>query len=286
MKTILIGLFVLSIGLCHAQDGLEGVFVERYYTTSNSDTSNSLISGIREAGLTTYRIYVDLKPGFTFQAAFGAPGHPLIIRSSKSFYNHPGAGTVYANILPERAQITEAAYLDSWITAGAAGENLLGLPKIYDDTIRDPYMSIGKTVFTHKSKKDGIALSECDGMKRSTNVPFATLYQLETSLHALGSEELGNEVIIENGAWACMGKGAKGADSLTTNCVLIAQLTTSGSLDFELNLLIGAPNGTSQKYVAKNPDLGEWLHEDLVFSTLNRKDKRNRGKLNKKGTRK
>jgi hypothetical protein len=286
MKTILICFFVLVSAICVGQDGLEGVFVERYYVTSKSDTSNSLATGIRSEGLVTYRVFVDLKPGYTFQAAYGAPGHPLFLRSSEKFYNHPGAGTVYSNILPEKALNRDKAYLDSWVSVGAAGENLMGVPKVYDDTLRDPSLQLGKTIFLNKSKKAGIPLSEKDGVARGENIPFATLYQLETALNALGTDATGNEVLIENGAWACMGIGAKGVDSLTTNCVLIAQLTTSGSLEFELNLLIGAPNGTSQKYVAKNPDLGEWLHDDLIFSTLDRKDKRNKGKLNKKGTRK
>jgi len=64
--------------------------------------------------------------------------------------------------------------------------------------------------------------------------------------------------------------------------VLIAQITTAGDLKFELNLLIGAPNGTSQKYVAKNPTFGEWVHPDLIFDSTKKKSKKKKNKSKKR----
>ena len=120
-----------------------------------------------------------------------------------------------------------------------------------------------------------IPLYEKDGMKRAEFVPFPTFYQMDSLSFVLGSSTLSNKLKVTNGAWACLGKGSAGADSLSTNCVLIAQLTTQGNLNFELNLLIGAPNGTSQKYVAKNPvgEESEWTHPDLIFNSERKKNK-------------
>ena len=70
------------------QDGLEGVIVEKFYVSTEADNAGKLYSGDLPKGSVTYRIYVDLKPGFRFQAAYGSPQHPLVIESTKNFYNH------------------------------------------------------------------------------------------------------------------------------------------------------------------------------------------------------
>ena len=71
---------------------------------------------------------------------------------------------------------------------------------------------------------------------------------------------------IENGAWACMGKGAYGANPNGENLVLIAQLTTRGKLSFGLNVMIGSPDGKSERYVYQNPG-----QDEAQLSTLLRK---------------
>jgi len=260
-----------------AQDGLEGIIVEKYYVSTAADQKASLYSGELPVGSVTYRIYVDLKPGYTFQAAYGTPLNPLFIKSTKPFYNHTESGITHPNILPERTLKKNITLLDSWLTVGAAGENHLGILKINDDDIPDDFVKFEKGYLENKSGKKDYSILQKDGLQRSDVLPFPTFYQMDSCLYHLGSLTNGNSLVVENGAWACMGKGAFGADSLTTNNVLIAQLTTAGELSFELNLLIGAPNGTSQKYVAKNPDLGVWVHNDLTYSGKSqRKKKKNR----------
>jgi hypothetical protein len=49
------------------------------------------------------------------------------------------------------------------------------------------------------------------------------------------------------------------------NRVCIAQITTAGSLDYELNLLINSPEGKSQKYVATNAsEPNEFVAKSLI----------------------
>jgi hypothetical protein len=48
------------------------------------------------------------------------------------------------------------------------------------------------------------------------------------------------------------------------NRVLLAQLTTNGKLSFELNLQIGATNGTIIQFVAKNPKGAEIQSKHLI----------------------
>jgi hypothetical protein len=281
MRAIYLIQFALLSLSSFAQDGLEGIIIERYYVSSKSDNAGALHSGDLPEGSVTYRIYVDLKPGFTFQAAYGSPGHPLILKSTQPFFNHIEAGTTHPNILPERTLSSNIALLDSWLSVGAAGENHMGVLKEYDSDTPDEFLRFESNYFMNKVHKKDLTPRMRDGLSRSDSLPFPTFFQLDTCLLFLGSATKGNLIYTENGAWACMGKGAMGVDSLTTNTVLIAQLTTAGELSGELNLLIGAPNGTSQKYVAKNPQNGEWLHKDLILDP-NKKQSHKKGKSKKR----
>ena len=263
---------VLASFQIFAQDGLEGIVVEKFYVSTDEDNAGKLFSGELPKGSVTYRLYVDLKPGYRFQAAYGTPTHPLTIQSSENFFNHIEDGNIQPNIIPERACRKNIALLDSWLSVGACVEGHLGILKESYDTISDKLLTFEKGYFLNEMNVT--PLNEKDGMKRTDNVPFPTFYQMDSLAFVLGSSTLSNKLKLTNAAWACLGKGSMGADSLSSNCVLIAQLTTHGSLNFELNLLIGAPNGTSQKYVAKNPvgEEGEWTHPALIFNTENKKN--------------
>jgi hypothetical protein len=63
-----------------------------------------------------------------------------------------------------------------------------------------------------------------------------------------------------------MGKGVSGVDSLGSNTILIAQITTKGKLSYELNLLLRDANGSTVKYVAKDPIEKEVLHKSLILN--------------------
>jgi len=256
-----------------AQDGLEGIIVEKFYVSTKADNAGKLHSGDLPKGSVTYRIYVDLKPGYRFQAAYGSPTHPLIIESSENFFNHIEAGNIHPNIIRERNYKKNVTLLDSWLSVGGCAEGHMGILKESDDTISDKLIIFEKGYF--RNKKKIIPLYEKDGMKRAEFVPFPTFYQMDSLASVLGSSTLSNKLKIDNAAWACMGKGSVGADSLSTNCVLIGQLTTHGNLNFELNLQIGSPDGSSQRFVAKNPiaELGEFTHPDLIFNSEKKRNK-------------
>jgi hypothetical protein len=256
-----------------AQDGLEGIVVEKFYVSTKADNAGKLYSGDLPEGSVTYRIYVDLKPGFRFQAAYGSPQHPLVIESTENFYNHLENGNTQPNIIPERTYKKNITLLDSWLSAGACVEGHLGILKGYDDTISDDFIVFEKGYF--KGKKKSVPLYEIDGMKRSAVLPVPTFFQMDFLSKVIGTTTSEKRIFTDNGAWASLGKGSVGADSLSTNCVLIAQLTTVGELSFELNLLIGAPNGSSQKYVARNPitEESEWTHPELIFNSNSKKNK-------------
>ncbi len=276
MKSTLISFFLIfclfnsSYKFVYAQDGLEGIILEKFYISSKEDNSKPELSGHLAPGSVTYRIYVDLKPGYTFQAAYGTPNHELYIKSTNLFYNHVEYGAEYPNRIPLRTYSRNSSRLDSWLSSGGAGENQIGVLKTEDDTL-NVFKTLG-AYLKNNSKKMGISLEVVDGMKEQYNLTFPTFYQMDSTIKGLGTITNTNTIRVNNGAWASMGKGSQGADSLS-NKVLIAQLTTDGKLSYQLNLLIGTPDGKSEKYVAHNPIEGEFTHPDLYSVTIKMKKK-------------
>jgi hypothetical protein len=254
--------FVLATGQSFSQQGLEGIIVEKYYISTEEDNAHPELSGELTPGSITYRIYVDLKPGYTFQMAYGAPNHELFIKSTDLFYNHLEYGAEYPNRIPLRTYPRNCTRLDSWLSAGGAGENQVGVLKSEDDTLN--VLKTSGQYLKNDSKKMGLSLEVVDGLRERYNQTFPTFYQMDSTIKGLGSVTNTNTISVNNGAWACMGKGVQGADSLN-NKVLIAQLTTHGELSYQLNLLIGTPEGKSEKYVAHNPMEGEFTHSDLFL---------------------
>lgn len=255
-------LFNSSYNFVYCQGGLEGIILEKFYISTKQDNSKPELSGHLAPGSITYRIYVDLKPGYTFQAAYGTPNHELYIKSTNLFYNHVEYGAEYPNRIPLRTYSRNTSRLDSWLSVGGAGENQIGVLKSEDDTL-NVFKTSGAYLKNH-SKKMGVSLEVVDGMKEQYNLTFPTFYQMDSTIKGLGTITNTNTISTNNGAWACMGKGSQGADSLS-NKILIAQLTTDGKLSYQLNLLIGTPDGKSEKYVAHNPIEGEFKHPDLIL---------------------
>jgi hypothetical protein len=278
MRTLFFSLFIIIPSLLLAQDGLEGIIVEKYYVSTAEDAKAKNKSGDLPEGSVTYRIFVDLKPGFRFQAAYGTAEHPLKITSTEKFFNHDGAGTTHPNILPGRTLSQDVSLLDSWLSVGAASEFHLGIPKEYDTDAKSIEFKSG--YLENKISKKDFAIRERDGLAEAAVLPYPTFFQMDSCLKFIGSATNG---VVTDGAWAAMGKGSVGADSLTTNTVLIAQLTTKGQLSFELNLMIADTHGNSHKYVARNPVGREKTHAELIYQS-EKVAKKKRKKNNKKSS--
>lgn len=289
MKYLFTAFLVPCFLLTLAQPGLQSIYVETYYVCSPDDGKGQISSGPIDKGSVVYRIYADLEPGYRFQAAFGSPDHALEITSDKPFFNHNHSGSVQPNIIPERDLAKNITLLDSWLSVGAATENHLGIPRKYDMVVQDSHLRFQSGFLTNVVKTDEkdtgpltLPLSQCDGLVRSQVVPPPTFYMTDSVTWALSSVTRSNRVYIDNGAWACMGKGSVGADSTSGNHVLIAQLTTAGILQYKLNIMIGTPEGKSLRYVHSNPVDGEELHVALAGTfSYKANGKRRHGKRTK-----
>ena len=264
-KTSLFVFLFMSFVSMYAQDALEGIIVEKYYVSTKKDNSKKHLSGELAVGSTTYRIYVDMAPGCHFIMAYGSPAHPLEIKSTELIYNHSDIGSEHPIRIPERTYKRNIVALDSWITIGPAGENYMGVLK-EADTLKDygTVVPFEKGFLLSNKKEMGYSLQERDGFLRTEQIPNITLYNIDTSVNVLRMETKGKIFRVENGAWACMGKGVCGVDSLGSNTLLIAQITTKGQLSYELNFIIRNEKGETVKYVAKDPIEKEVLHKSLT----------------------
>ena len=267
MKTSLaLMLFFSFCYLCaESQSGLEHVIVEEYYNVVSADTIDGEYNGHIQKNAKTYRIYLDLLPGWRFQAAYGSEDHPLMIRSTEVFFNNTSMGSTIPNVIPRRCLGNNTVMLDSWLSVGSAGEDMIGVPLVEDDVL-------GTVLHDKQFLK---VLHQKDGLKQVEKLYRPTFFGIEKEVSVFDKKNSGSEFFTTNGAWACMGKGSVGFDSLGTNKILIAQLTTSGVLSFQLNVQLADPNGKSIRFVFSNPKEDEILQPELMFTSKKRtKNKR------------
>jgi len=257
-----------------SQNGLENIIVEKYYVSNANDTSANYFAGKLPLGSTTYRIFVDLKPGYRFQAAYGSPGHELKIETSTSFFNNTEHGSTIPNVIPQRTLKKNTVMLDSWLSVGSAGEDYFGILKTDDDSLET--IDHEKKFLKNIDQNIGESLTFKDGLIISENIPRPTFFAIDNEVEIFGNKKSGSSFLLTNGAWACLG-GSVGSDSLTKNRVLIAQMTTDGDFSFELNIQIGTPlPGVYQNYVARNP-----VENEISIPSLMYFDKKNRSNKEK-----
>ena len=251
-----------------SQKGLEGIIVEKYYIRGPGDTASPSINGFLPQGTVTYRIYVDMAPVFRFQACYGVQGHELLVKTTTRFFNNPLVDGVSANDIHPSTLSKGWAMLDSWLSVGAAALDYRAVLKAQDeDTVPSLAQSNTAGYLRNDDPSSGVTLMESDGMSFLRLQPIVNYYNLEQDLrvfdHRYANESPGL-IRTSDGAWASYG-GTVGVQP--ENQVLIAQLTTDGVLEFELNLQLAVPGGGKENYVARNPGEGEFTHPGLIYSS-------------------
>ena len=248
-------LFLIQFGNISAQykfvlthndsTALENVIVEKYYIADSSDYADSTF-GKLAPGSITYRIYIDMKPGYTLQLVYGDKVHELNIKTSTYFFNNTYLESITGYNINSKDLNKNTVALDSWITMGAASKIHTGILLSED--------------------KDGSlltrpAFAKSDGL---TNGVFPTLKSFNLDLNFFKDKKDAKSFSTNNGGWAALGGGGvKGPTE--SNRVLIAQLTTNGSLSFQLNIQIGTPSHSWVKFVSQNPGEGEIACKTLTY---------------------
>ena len=224
------------------KSAVEGIIVEKYYEYNSTDVLDTL-GGCLPKGSVTYRIYVDLKPNYNLQAVYGVNEHELFIKTTTQFFNNTNQGQGTGDYIDDTKIIGNTAMFDSYLTLGAANKSYFGIPKADD--------------------KDGSILklnsfASADGLMIGKIKPVTYFGVIPTFFNGYNTA---NTFYTNNGSWAMFG-GIKGPTE--DNKILIAQLTTDGTLSFELNIQIGTPTGASVNFVAKNPQKQEIKFEGLT----------------------
>ena len=259
MRKILAGLLLSLLStFAFAQNGLENIIVEKYYVSNAADSVGSI--GTLPVGSVTYRIYVDMLPGYKFQAAYGVAGHPLTLSTTTTFFNNEDRGATTPTYTKLQAR-GNTVMLDSWLSVGAACSGNFGILKSADDVAAGGATVINNTVPQILQNNDptaGIAISVQDGLYLGSPQPVTFVGISSSDLAMLdATSQAGSIFTTSNGSWASL-SGSTGPIA-STNQVLIAQITTDGVFHFELNIQIGTPTGNTENYVAANPTAGEIL---------------------------
>jgi hypothetical protein len=223
--------------------GLEGIQIETYgiHPVTVSDLNRE--SGL-PAGNVTYRVFVDMAPGYKLQALYGIPAHPLQIMTTGVFYNNQDFGGKSGDEINETLLNNYNVAFDSWITLGAATGNHYGIPREedYDGSVME-YSTFDKT--------DGLIAGRIPSLRFFRFMP--NFFQREDS----------SSFILNDGIWFVY-EGVKGITS--SNKVLVLQLTSSGALTLKLNLQLLSPLGEIEQFVYENAIDNEIIHNSLNIS--------------------
>ncbi len=262
IKNLLFGLGFSLLGLfVQAQNGLENIFVERYYVSNAADAAGSV--GVLPVGSVTYRIYADMLPGYKVQTIFGIPAHPLLMNTTTSFFNNEDYGAFIPTFSANNAK-KNTVMLDSWLSTGGACAGYNGILKPEDNGVGNFVNANG--LLQNNAAQAGIPLTTQDGMLTGT-VPNTGTLGLDAVIGVFGDGSAnGNTFLVNDGSWYCLA-GAAGPVP-ATNKVLIAQVTTDGTFHFELNIQIGTPTGGTENYVYSNPTGVELTIPSLIQTLL------------------
>lgn len=223
---------------------LKNVIIEKYYIATDEDIKDT-IGGKLAEGSITYRIFIELKKGYTLSAVYGTTSHPLFIETSTCFFNDTLLGSKTPDLISDKDINEHNIALDSWVSMGAT--------------------TIFHNGITKKEDKDGALLknkaqlSNADGYEFGDT--FKTLY-FGDNLKFFHDSINAKRFYADNFAWSNL----LGAEGVTPkNRILIAQLTTNGILSFELNIQVKTPEGNIIRFVSSKPEKTLEVNQTIPF---------------------
>lgn len=257
---------IVAIDVSAQDGGLEQIIVEKYYVSDENDTSVDDDGGPLPVGSVTYRVFVDMKPDYIFQAAYGEPGHELSIATSTSFFNNEDRGETFPGFGENRLD-DNTVMLDSWLSVGGACDECIGVLKTNDDGVNT--IENGDGVLQNADPSAGIPLTEQDG-HIAGNPEFVTTVGISADIDIFNNTNDAAAPSIfstTNGAWSSL-SGSMGPDP-NENIVLIGQFTTNGEFSFELNIQIRNETTIAvENYVAKDPVGDEIVIPSLIYPLI------------------
>ena len=266
MKKIVLGLSLLLSTFAFSQQrtaqGLENIIVEKYYISNAADSIKAdadaedagpdYVKGTLLSGSVTYRVYADLLPNYKLVSVYSDSSRKqdIIFKTATSFYNHP-AGDIHAT--GNKKDIANSVLaLDSYLTLGGAAKGFYGILKKDDDAVASWFTTNNPDgVLLNDAPAIGIPLTQKDGFIAGTGIQTPFLAGFDASILGDGTK-VGSSIETGIGAYYTTSV-VRGPDTVE-NKVLIAQITTKGRFQFELNILVQSMiDGRAQYFVAKNP---------------------------------
>lgn len=215
---------------------VEGVFVERIPASD---------------GLTTYRIFIDLEPDHVLQTIYGDAKHTLTLSTTTTFFNDSVHGVAFGEQLdPERLR-SDSGWADSFLAFGFASASHKAIP-LHLDT--DGSILECKGQQADRCEQDGLVYAE--RVPTTMNMNVATGYVNSVK---------GGLIQTDNGGWGVLG-GVKG--NTPENLVLVAQLTTNGTLSYALNVQVRRPDGIVLRCTPHATDNSEERHQPALRGTV------------------
>lgn len=256
MKNLFASIILLLMAGAVFGQGLEDIIIETYYISDANDATD-IDGGFLAEGSVTYRIYVDMAPGYEIQAVYGNAAHTLRISTTTEFFNNEDRGAISGHGIALNRWDDNTVALDSYLTLSAVTATTVGVLKS-EDTNGAVANSDGFVQSTNPLA--GIPVSTADGMIPGTTASALVTVGLDATMFDNVNSAV--EFISNGGAWSVL-EGVTGPTA--DNKVLIAQITTTGDLEFELNVQLGTPSGGVEQYVASNPSGAEQLFAGLTF---------------------
>jgi len=274
MKTFITTLILSLLVGQYASAQLEKVIIEKYYVSDANDATDVDGGGV-PVGSTTYRIYLDLKPGTVLKRIYGDANHPFSISSSEVFFNNVLDGQSFAKDFIKGRYLENTVALDTWLTLGQTAKQGT---KYYYGILKDQDTDgsfvgganndggsalVPSGLLINEDPSCGIPLTVADGMDTLNSAPnnWQSNGLLDffsgTDSTLFGSLVPQSSFLSSSFALSCSGVMGTEADS---NQVIIAQLTTLGELTFKINITVeelvnGVP--TMVNYVSVDTLLGE-----------------------------
>jgi len=226
-------------------------------------------------GSTTYRIYLDLKPGTVLKRIYGDADHPFSVSSTEMFFNNVLDGQTFAKDFIRGRYLENTVALDTWLTLGQTARQgtkyFYGIPKDQDTdgsfvggTNNDGGSAlVSSGLLINEDPSCGIPLTVADGMDTLNSAPNNWFNSGVLDFVSGADTTIFGSLVPQNSfestifELSCSGVQGTVADS---NQVIIAQLTTLGELAFKINITVeelvnGIP--TLVNYVSADTLLGE-----------------------------
>jgi hypothetical protein len=272
MKTFLTTIFLSIFAVHFVSAQLEKVIIEKYYVSDANDATDTSGGGV-PIGSTTYRIYVDLKPGTILKRIYGDANHPFSISSSEAFYNNILDGQSFGKDFIKGRYLENTVALDTWLTLGQTARQGT---KYYYGILKDQDTDgsfiggvnndggsalVPSGLLINEDPSCGIPLTTADGMDTLNSAPInwysAGILDFMSGIDTtiFGSFVSQNYFSSNSFELSCSGVQGTVSDS---NQVIIAQLTTLGELAFNINI-------TVEELVNGTPTLVNYVSTDSLL---------------------